>query len=506
MKSPNFLLIMADQLAPHFTATYGHEVVKTPAIDKLAERGCRFDSAYTPAPLCAPARYSMLSGKLPIKLKAYDNAAEFSSTVPTFAHYLRLLGYHTCLAGKMHFIGPDQLHGFNERLTTDVYPADYAWTPVWSKTGERIDKWYHNMNSVREAGIAATTFQLEYDDEVAFHTRRRLFDFARDSDSPPFLMTAAFIHPHDPFVARKEWWDLYQSDEIDQPVLALGDCPVDSHSQRLISDCQIDRHPPSAEQIRNARHAYYANTSYFDNWIGQFVAVLEETGLAENTIVIVTSDHGEMLGERGLWYKMNFFENSVRVPLVVAGPGIVHSTIETSCSLVDLMPTLLDLALQNGTPDAHLRAPIDGKSLRPQLEGSKEETPVTISEYCAESTSYPMFMLRKDSYKYIHCDSDPVQLYNLDEDPLEINNLADNPEYSDVAADFAKIVDDRWDKEAIRNDVFAYQDARLLVHEAMQRGARTSWEYQPMVDAANQYVRNHLDWTVQAARSRFPRV
>ena len=202
-KAPNILLIMADQLAPQFTGAYGHPLVKTPHIDALAARGMRFDSAYCNSPLCAPSRFSFMAGQHVTSICSYDNASEFPSSVPTFAHYLRMMGYRTSLSGKMHFVGPDQLHGSEERVTTDVYPSDFAWTPDWEAPDERIDKWYHNMDSVKEAGEAATTFQIEYDEEVAFFARRKIFEYAMDK-AEPFCMVASFIHPHDPYVARPE--------------------------------------------------------------------------------------------------------------------------------------------------------------------------------------------------------------------------------------------------------------------------------------------------------------
>ena len=168
---PNIVLIMADQLAPHFTGAYGHPVVKTPNLDALAARGMRFDAAYCNSPLCAPSQASFMTGQLVSRIAAYDNASDFGASVPTFAHYLRRAGYRTCLAGRMHFVGPDQLHGFEERATTDVYPADFAWVPDWEHADERIDRWYHNMDPVFEAGHAATTFQIEFDEEVAFAAR-----------------------------------------------------------------------------------------------------------------------------------------------------------------------------------------------------------------------------------------------------------------------------------------------------------------------------------------------
>ncbi len=317
-KPPNIVVVMADQLAPHFTGAYGHPLVKTPNLDRLAARGARFDAAYCNAPLCAPSRFSFMSGQLVTRIAAYDNASEFHASVPTFAHYLRAAGYRTCLAGKMHFVGPDQLHGFEERLTTDIYPADHAWTPDWEAPDERIDSFYHNMDAVKNAGLAATTFQIEYDEETAFFARRRIFDYAMEGVAP-FAMVVSFIHPHDPYVARPEWWDLYDHAAIDLPATPEA---TDPHSRRMMRGIEADIHRPTEAEIRNARHAYYANTSYFDSKIGVIAQALEESGQLDDTILVVTADHGDMLGERGLWYKMTFFERSGRVPLVIAGPGV----------------------------------------------------------------------------------------------------------------------------------------------------------------------------------------
>ena len=159
-KRPNIVLIMADQLAPQFTGTYGHPLVNTPHMDALAARGTRFDAAYCNSPLCAPSRASFMAGQQVSKIQAYDNAAEFPASIPTFAHYLRSAGYRTCLSGKMHFVGPDQLHGFEERLTTDIYPADTAWTPDWNNPDQRIAHWYHNMDAVRQATDALALFNM----------------------------------------------------------------------------------------------------------------------------------------------------------------------------------------------------------------------------------------------------------------------------------------------------------------------------------------------------------
>ncbi|MEM9146451.1 MAG: choline-sulfatase [Pseudomonadota bacterium] len=495
---PNIVLVMADQLAPQFTGAYGHPLVKTPHIDALAARGTRFDAAYCNAPLCAPSRFSFMSGRLVTNIAAYDNASEFPATVPTFAHTLRRMGYRTCLSGKMHFVGPDQLHGFEERLTTDIYPSDHAWTPDWELPDERIDKWYHNMDSVREAGMAATTFQIEYDEEVAFFARRKIFDYAM-AGTQPFAMVVSFIHPHDPYVARPEWWGLYDDDAIDMPAAAP---PPDPHTRRLMKGIEADVKEPTEAEIRNARRAYYANTSYFDSKVGVIVQALEEAEMLENTVVIVTSDHGDMLGERGLWYKMAFFEHAARVPLVMAGPGVARQAVAEPCSLVDLAPTFGDIAGSVGSEVPEPGMPLDGRSLWPLATGAAAPGEgEAIGEYCAECASHPIFMIRRGRWKYIHCEVDPPQLFDVVADPQERVNLADTaPEAAGFAAEVAR----RWDAEAIRTHVIATQRQRRAVHAAMEAGLLTSWDYQPRRDAAQEYVRNHQDWTVAAERSRFP--
>ena len=502
ISQPNILFVMADQLAPHFTGAYEHPLVRTPAMDALVERGARFDTAYCPSPLCAPSRFSMLTGQPVSAVGAWDNAAELPASVPTLAHYLRLAGYRTTLTGKMHFVGPDQLHGFDERLTTDIYPADFAWTPDWNAPGDRIDKWYHNMDSLSEAGQALATYQIDYDEEVGFAAVRHLYDLARGSDNRPFFLVASFIHPHDPYVARPEWWNLYDHDDIDMPDVPPIDS-LDPHTQRIRGGIEADTVGYTEAQCRNARHAYYANTSYFDSWLGSLVDALRETRQLDNTVVIVTSDHGDMLGDRGTWFKMSFFERSARVPLLMAGPGVANRTVPNACSLLDILPTLLDMAT-DGKPWPEPAARPAGRSLWESATGGTDSIDETTAEYMAEMAADPMFMIRRGRHKYIHCDTDPPLLYDVEADPLERDNLAADPDHTDLAASFAAEVAQRWDSSAIRDQVLASQRARQVVQAALETGDLHSWDYTPPRDAANQYIRNHMDWADAGPRTRYP--
>lgn len=494
---PNILILMADQLTATALPAYGNTVAKTPHIDRLCERGVVFRNAYCNSPLCAPARAAFMSGRLPSATGAYDNAAEFSADVPTFAHYLRRAGYRTVLAGKMHFIGPDQLHGFEGRLTTDIYPADFEWTPDWDDFSTR-PSWYHNMDSVVQAGVCVRSNQLDFDEETAFAARQKLFDIARDDDARPFCMAVSLTHPHDPFAIPKQYWSRYADADIDMP---RAPTPAsDPHSARLRHVCAMDGQPITEAQVHAARHAYYGAMSYVDDHVGRLMETLAQVGMADDTVVVLLSDHGEMLGERGLWFKMSFREGACRIPLIVHAPGrFASSVVERCVSLVDLLPTLADLAGDGEAPA--YATPLDGRSLLAHLQrtGGHDEV---VGEYLAEGVVAPLVMLRRGRWKYVHCDGDPDQLFDLAADPHELHNLTTAPELAMFQAEAAR----RWDFGALRAAVVGSQRRRRLVAEALRTGALTGWDYQPRRDAGQQYIRTHLKLDDLEAKARFPRV
>lgn len=504
MQQPNILFIIADQLAGPALPVYGHPVVKAPHISALAENGIVFESAYCNSPLCAPSRFSLMAGQLPSRIGAYDNAAEFAAAVPTFAHYLRARGYRTCLSGKMHFVGPDQLHGFEQRLTTDIYPSDFGWTPDWERPDHRFS-WYHNMLSVAQAGTCAASNQLDYDEEVAFQSVRHIYDIARDGDRRPFLLLASFTHPHDPYAITSEYWDRYDHAAIDMPTVApIPFDQLDPHSRRVYRMCAMDEYALTEERVRNARHAYYGAISYVDDKVGQLLHALDATGLRDNTIVIFASDHGDMLGERGLWYKMTFWEWSARVPLIIHAPKhFAARRVGQHVSLVDLLPTLVELA--GGDLRRDLADTIDGQSLVPLLhEHSGDWTDTVASEYLGEGAAGPCVMIRRGRFKYIYSDGDPDQLFDLRADPHELRNVADHPDYAAMLHEFRAEVIARWQPDALRQQVIASQRRRRLLADALMQGRHTPWDFQPYRDASKQYMRNHLDLNDLERTARFP--
>ncbi|MDB5893963.1 MAG: betC [Rhodoferax sp.] len=508
---PNILILMADQLAASALAAYGNRVSKAPNIDALAAAGVVFDAAYTNSPLCAPSRYVFMSGQLPSTIGAYDNASELPSEVLTFGHHLRHAGYRTVLAGKMHFCGADQLHGFEERLTTDIYPADFGWTPDWEHPEVR-PSWYHNMASVHDAGVCVRSNQLDFDDEVSFLAQQKLYDLARDTDARPFCMLVSLSHPHDPYAIAQRYWDLYADADIDMPHVPAAPQPLDPHSQRLRHVSGMDSVAPTERQVRDARHAYYGAISYVDEQVGKILQTLEATGAAGNTIVMLLSDHGDMLGERGLWYKMNFFENACRIPLLVHAPArFSPRRVAAPVSLADILPTLVDMA-HAGRPPAWPE-PVHGRSLWPHLHGLPGHADV-VGEYLGEGALAPVIMLRRGTHKFVHSPGDPDQLYDLASDPYELRNLAAEFEGSGsgdgtvakLLAAFRREIADRWDLPRLRADVIASQRRRRFHDAAQRQGAHQSWDYQPYQPASQRYMRNHIDLDTLEARARYPAV
>ena len=500
-RRPNILFIMADQMAAPLLPLHDpSSPIQMPHLSALANNGVVFDSAYCNSPLCAPSRFSLVSGQLPSKIGGFDNAADFPADVPTYAHYLRRLGYRTALSGKMHFCGPDQLHGYEERLTSDIYPADYGWAVNWDEPDVR-PSWYHNMSSVLQAGPCVRTNQIDFDEEVVFKARQYLYDHVRNTPGQPFCLTVSMTHPHDPYTIPDEFWNLYRDEDVRMPSHELAQDAQDPHAQRLLKVMDLWGKTMPPEAVLRARRAYYGACSYIDAKIGALVKTLNDCGLGDDTIIVFSGDHGDMLGERGLWYKMHWFEMAARVPMVIHAPSrFAARHVASSVSTIDLLPTFV--ALAGGTLDASLA--LDGRSLLPHLNGQAGHDEV-IGEYMAEGTNTPLFMIRRGDYKFIYSQKDPQLLFNVAHDPHEQVNLADSPDHQTLREAFVAEVAQRWDIAALHAQVLASQRRRRFVAGALTQGKLTSWEHQPRVDASEQYMRNHMDLDDLERRARFPK-
>ena len=256
------------------------------------------------------------------------------------------------------------------------------------------------------------------------------------------------------------------------------------------------------DHVRAARRAYYGAISYVDDHVSRLLGVLRDTGRLDGTVVIVTSDHGEMLGERGAWYKMSFFEGSARVPLVVRAPALFRpGRVPAAVSTMDLLPTLVGLAHDGDPP--HIVGPLDGRSLLPHLSGTPGHDEV-VAEYLAEGAIAPIVMIRRGRHKFIHSPADPDQLYDLASDPHERDNLTGAPASAGLAGEFRREVTARWDLAALDREVRQSQRRRIAVSGALGTGTQTPWDFTPTYDASRRYIRNHEDLADLEKMARFP--
>ncbi len=450
---PNLLVIMSDEHAPMFSGPYGHPLVQTPNLDRLAANGVTFTNAYCNSPLCMPSRMSFMTGKYIHRIGAWDNAAPLRPDAVTWAHRLRSVNYDVVLSGKQHFGGMDQLHGFRAQLARDLH----------AERQHALSDWADGTPAARRPwqGLAqaapGTTEEIEVDDLVETAALVYLRDAARHEQ--PWALNVSFIAPHFPLVVPQRFWELYPLDEIDLPEIPDGHLenqhPVYQRMRRMFGCVNFPE-----ELVRRGRAGYYGLITYLDEKIGRLLQTLEATGQAENTVIIYTSDHGEMNGEHGMWRKSNFYEASVRVPLQIAWPGHLPSAkrIDDVVSLVDVTATLIELA------DAPKTGQLDGDSLLSLMRGTDSEwKDFAFAEYLAHGVQRPMAMLRKGRYKFNYSLGDAPELYDIIEDPGEFHDLADAAAYEEILEELQAQLLAEWNPIELEKKVRESQKARILI-------------------------------------------
>lgn len=505
-RKPNILFIMVDQLMPFLTGAYGHPVVKTPNLDRMAQMGVRFDNAYTPYPLCGPARAAIATGKYASEIGIYDNACIFPSNELTYCHYLTLAGYDCVASGKLHYVGADQLHGFSRRLTTDIYPEDLRW--LQNRDPELASQEQYKGNHAAQYISDAIKIEqgwynnLSYDEEVVFRSMEFLRakglekqrDIANGEDDmrQPFLLFASFHHPHDPFIPPSEYWEIYENADIELPELPDKLDETYSVLDKWLNEWHgIDKyHVNDPESLKVVRRAYYALVTYIDDKVGQLLHELERNHLMDETIIIFTSDHGDMLGEKGMVQKRNFYEWSLRVPLLIKFPAAQYADkcIEKPVCLLDLMPTFLELA---GIEEY---LPIRGNSLLPLITGENHKYWDVFAESHAEGIYGTCFMVRTEQFKYIyivHKDGVDVQLFDIVNDPDEWTNLAGKEDYKDIEKNLCARLLQEFNPGAIEK---AIQES-IPRRELLKRWSEitgVSWAYTPEFDSNKRVLDQYL--------------
>ena len=488
-KQPNILLIEADQMASSILPIYnpkGQAIV--PNLSKLAEEGIIFDNCYCNSPLCSPSRVSMFTGLRTSHNHVWGNGSEFTSDKPTMMHYLKTEGYRTVVSGKTHFIGADQLHGFDKRLTTDIYPSNFNWSIDWLPQVElRLGT---SAKKLEVSGLCKVNNQILYDEEVHFRAKEFIRKEAMEPQDSPFFFHVSYTQPHEAYQTTPEFWDLYEDVDIRLPSQP-ADTDEEEHqiTKWLKVHHGIDQYPPSDEIIIASRRAYYAMTTQVDAYIGELVTELKRLDLYDNTIIIFTSDHGDMLGERGMWFKRSPYDQSSKVPMIVHYPKkYTPRREEKVISLMDLCPTVVQMG--NGGKEFNRFGNEDSHSFLNLLMDSKADwKDEAIFEYYGPGVELPWLAIRRGRWKYVFTKDNAPLLFNMETDPLEINNLVDDPQYASLVLKLDSAIKEGIDIDALTAQAINSKQTRVFLHNALKNCEGYKWDYQPKFDATKQYVR-----------------
>ena len=496
---PNVLFIQSDQHCAAVTGCYGDPLVRTPNLDGLAARGVVMGNAYCASPICVPSRSSLLTGRYPYENQVWTNSHVLDSAIPTMVHAMGAARYKPVQIGRMHFKGPDQLHGFAERLVGDHGPNYFGGRPV--DHGMLEGTAGPHRVSLERSGPGQSAYEVhdEYVTAAAVDYINKV-GVRRRSGQPlePFAMWVGLMLPHQPYVARMEGYELYR-DVMTMPrdpgTFSEGLHP---YLRWWRQQCGIDK--VSDEEVLRSRTAYWALVTRMDAMIGEMLDSLKRNGFDKDTLVVYTSDHGDQLGEHGLWWKQTFYEDSVKVPLILSRPGVLPQGVRCDrvVSQIDLNATVLDAIGAPRLPRSR------GMSFLKLLRDPDEAwDDLAFSEYCTDAPSEAMVqgqgvplpeagadgwfhrMIRRGDWKLNYYHGMEPQLFNLAEDPHERRDRAQDGDCRAVRTELTKEVLMGWDPSTIAATMAAlHEDRRILTSWArhVQPRDRYRWDLRPEMD------------------------
>lgn len=472
MKPSNVLFIMSDEHSRRHLGAYGDPVARTPHMDALAAKGTLFESAYCNCPICVPSRASFATGRHVHEIGNWDNASPYRGEPESFGHALAATGHRCDAIGKLHYRSADDPNGFDNEILPlhvlngkgDVRGILRSPPPVRDATKQLA----------ADAGRGESTY-TRYDRQIRDAAIDWLEATAAAPPEKPWMLFVSFVCPHFPLRAPEEFFDLYPPEEVPLPRLTRPEDFPDHPVLRKLREVQnFHDHFRDEAHVRTAIAAYLGMVSFLDDNIGRMLRTLEATGLARDTVVVYTSDHGDNLGTRTFWGKSNMYEESAGVPLIMAGPGVpVGKRVTTPVSLVDAFPTILEI--MGETPDPGL----PGRSLLEIAEGIDPDRTV-FAEYHAVASMTGIFMVRFGRYKYVHYEGYRPQLYDLEADPFETTDLAGDPAHAVTLAEGDRRLRAICDPTDVNARAFADQRARIEAAggEARVRGLG-SYPYTP---------------------------
>jgi choline-sulfatase len=425
---PSVLFINSDQHCRTVAGCYGNPVVRTPNLDRLAARGTRFTHAYCPTPICVPSRASLATGRYAHRIDSWDNATPYIGTeAPSWGHRLTTQAHKVTTIGKLHYRRVDDPSGFpDQRLpmhvldgTGDLYGLLRRDMPVRPQS----------RGQVLEAGPGEVEY-TRYDRAIA----QAAADWLRNEgprEVRPWALFVSFTYPHFPLRVPEAYFNLYPPESLPMPVQwQPQEWP--RHPVLVLKRHQQALDQPFDEQaIRRALAAYYGMVTFLDEQIGLVLRALDESGQADRTRIIYTTDHGDQLGDHGLWWKSSMYEGAVGVPMIVAGPDVPDGKVsQTNVSLVDCFPGIVEAVGAELTPED---ADLPGESIF-RLAQQADRSRTVFSEYHAIYSPSGIFMIRNERYKYVHYVGYPPQLFDLIADPHETRDLAGDPRHADALA------------------------------------------------------------------------
>ena len=476
MKPRNMLFIMSDEHNPRVLGCAGHPVIRTPNLDRLAARGVRFTDAYCNSPICVPSRASFHTGRYVNEIRYWDNAIAYDGRVPTWGHRLREAGHRVESIGKLHFKSGATDNGFTkEHIPLHIVDG------VGDALGMLRDPPLPRRAAMKLASDATrgnSSYQ-DYDQDISTRAAAWLTERAAKPDDKPWCLFVSLVCPHFPMISRPEWFDLYDQDKLPWPSMyAESERPRHPYIEAMRASQVYDQgFGGDPAKVRKVINAYFGMVSYVDDNVGKLMRALEESGLAGDTRIVYTSDHGDNLGNRGLWGKSNMYEESAGIPMLMAGPEVPAGVVcREPVTLVDAFPTITQcVGVKPATDDATL----PGASLLDVVSGMHGPRTV-MSEYHAAGSATAVFMIRHGRFKYIHYVGMLPQLFDLEADPNETRDLGADAGFAGVRVEcearLRKIVDpEKADKQARADQ--AARIAELGGREAIV--ARGSFGYSP---------------------------
>ncbi|MCA0342019.1 MAG: sulfatase-like hydrolase/transferase [Proteobacteria bacterium] len=454
MKPANLLVIMSDEHSRKVLGCYGHPIVKTPNLDALARRGTRFTAAYTPSPICVPARAAFATGRHAHEIACWDNAFAYDGTTPRWHHALRGQGHEVVAIGKLHFRSPRDDNGFSR----EIIPMHIV-DEVGDVLGLLRDRVFERKGAAKLAGLAGPgeSSYTAYDRSITEAAVDWIRAAAERRHDKPWVLFVSLVTPHFPLTAPQKFYDMYAGRPLPLPKqYATADRPqhpyLKDYAESFTYDSYFD-----ADSLQRALAGYFGLCSFVDDNVGQILGALDATGAANSTRIVYLSDHGDNLGARGLWGKSTMYEEAVGIPLIAAGPGLPEGSVERRpASLLDVVPFIFEATGASG----EMLGDLPGRAI---LTDRFSDAPV-VAQYHATGSKSAAYMVRLGDFKYVHYSAEdyPDQLFDLASDPEEIKDLAGDPAHEAALQRCRRALLDVLDPAAVDREARAAQARRVL--------------------------------------------